>query len=69
MNYIKQENSTRLLSIDYGDKRIGLAISDLTKIIAKPFKTIKNTSYKDVIHIIKEIIKEKSIEKIVIGLQ
>ena len=68
MNYIKQENSTRLLSIDYGDKKIGLAISDLTKIIAKPFKTIRNTSHQDVIHIIKEIIKEKSIEKIVIGL-
>ena len=34
----------RILGIDYGDSRIGLAISDTNKIIASPFKTIKNTA-------------------------
>ncbi len=42
MSYTNQENSTRILAIDYGDSKVGLAISDLMKIIAKPFKTIKN---------------------------
>ena len=37
---------TRILSIDYGDKRIGLALSDILKIIAKPFDTIENKSNK-----------------------
>ena len=32
----------RILAIDYGDQRIGLALSDPLKIIASPFKTIIN---------------------------
>ena len=32
----------RVLSIDYGNKRIGLAISDPLQIIAKPYETISN---------------------------
>ena len=38
----------RVLAIDYGDVRIGLAMSDLMQIIAKPYKTIKNTDQNDV---------------------
>ena len=30
----------RILAIDYGEKRIGLALSDPLKIIAKPFKNV-----------------------------
>ena len=29
----------RLLAIDFGDKRVGLALSDPMHIIAKPYKT------------------------------
>ena len=36
----------RILGVDYGDSRIGLAISDLNKIIASPFKTIKNEVFR-----------------------
>ena len=32
----------RILAIDYGDQRIGLALSDPLKIIATPYKTIIN---------------------------
>ena len=32
----------RILGIDYGDARLGLALSDPLKIIAKPFKTLNN---------------------------
>ena len=31
--------------VDYGDSRIGLALSDPNKIIASPFKTIKNKGF------------------------
>ena len=68
MNYTNQEHLTRILSIDYGDQKIGLAISDPMKIIAKPFKVIRNTSEKEVLNNIRDINNEKSIEKIVIGL-
>jgi len=58
----------RVLGIDYGDKNIGLAISDPTGIIAQPHSIIKVTSLKKAANDIVEIIKEKNIEKIVIGL-
>ena len=34
--------SGRRLAIDYGDVRIGLAISDTTALVASPLRTIKN---------------------------
>jgi putative Holliday junction resolvase len=68
MSYIEAKNSTRILALDYGEKRVGLAISDIMKIIAKPFKTLPNNSDKSIINELKKIIFDKSIEKIVVGL-
>ena len=68
MNYIKAKNLTRILALDYGEKRVGLAISDLMQIIAKPFKTLNNISNNNIFDQLKIIIEEKSIDKIVVGL-
>ena len=59
---------TRILSIDFGDKRVGIALSDVLKIIAKPFDTIENKSNKFVIDEILNLADEKNVEKIIIGL-
>ena len=59
---------TRILAIDYGDVRIGLAMSDLMHIIAKPFKTIKNHNSNDIFIEIEKIIEENNIGKIIVGL-
>ena len=58
----------RILAIDYGMKKIGLALSDPLKIIAKPFNTIDNISYEDCLIQLKNIIKEYSVNEIVVGL-
>ena len=58
----------RVLAIDYGDVRIGLAMSDLMQIIAKPYKTIKNTDQNDVFSQLENIIKKNNIGKIIVGL-
>ncbi|MBI89168.1 MAG: Holliday junction resolvase RuvX [Candidatus Marinimicrobia bacterium] len=58
----------RILGLDYGDKRIGLAISDINKIIASPFNTILNESNHFVKSKINDIIIEKEIEYFVVGL-
>ena len=58
----------RLLGIDYGDSRIGLALSDPHKIIASPFKTIKNKGNEYVVEILTEVKVEKQIELIILGL-
>ncbi len=54
-----------ILSIDYGEKRIGLAISDELHLLAHPLKTIKND--KTVFEQILKIVKEYNVDKIVVG--
>ena len=58
----------RTLGIDYGDARVGVAVSDLLGITAQGVKTIKNTGIKKLLSELKEVIDEYKPEKIVIGL-
>ena len=58
---------SRILGLDYGEKRIGLAITDPLNIIAKPLQTI-NVSKEDIYKVLNKLIKEYQIVKIVVGL-
>ena len=58
----------RILGIDYGSSKIGLALSDPLKIIAKPFETIDNISDEKSLEIICSMVDEYFISEIVIGL-
>ena len=58
----------RFLAIDYGSKRVGLAISDPSKKIAKAYKTLSNDSVDALLSHIKNEIKINSVEKIILGL-
>ena len=58
----------RILGVDYGKIRIGLDLSDNTKRIAFPFKTIKNKNINFLLDFFRKLSSEKNIESIVIGL-
>jgi len=58
----------RILALDYGDKKIGVAISDPMQIIAKPFKTLNNTTNKNILLELNDIISEYNINKVIVGL-
>ena len=58
----------RFLAIDYGSKRVGLAISDPSKKIAKAYKTLSNDCVDALLSYIKNEIKINSVEKIILGL-
>ena len=58
----------RALGIDFGEKRVGLALSDRLKLIASPYKTIYYGSENDLISKIKNIVFEKEIKIFVLGL-
>ena len=60
-------NKSRLLGIDPGKKRIGLAISDEDKLVSTPLKTILKKKFFDFIKEIKEITEENNIKGIVVG--
>jgi putative Holliday junction resolvase len=57
---------TRYLGIDYGDVRIGVAISDGLGMTAQPYGTIQNTD--SAIQDIVSIIKENGITHLIVGL-
>ena len=58
----------RLLGVDHGDRRIGLALSDPIPIIASPLKTLTVNTHQDAINEIITLIKEHEIVLVVIGL-
>ena len=59
----------RILAIDYGSKRIGLALSDPLGIISQGLKTLPHpATQEDLIQKVAEIVKRYDISKVVLGL-
>ncbi|MBU1178319.1 Holliday junction resolvase RuvX [Patescibacteria group bacterium] len=59
---------SKILALDYGDKRIGVAISDPTGTIASTLATLENKGINRVIVTLKDLCQEHSVAKIVIGV-
>jgi len=60
------KQTKRILGIDYGEKRIGIAVSDPMKIIAKGIKVIENSA--NALREIQHIAMEYDVEIIVVGM-
>jgi putative Holliday junction resolvase len=58
----------RIIGIDYGEKRIGIAISDPLGITAQGLPTIERTNIQEDLQKILNIIREKEVGEIVVGL-
>ncbi len=54
------------MGIDFGEVRIGIALSDPLQIISQPFKVISNDD--NTIYQIQDIIKTEEVGKIILGL-
>jgi putative Holliday junction resolvase len=63
----KIDKKSRLLGVDPGKKRIGIAISDENKIVATPYTTIVKNKFSDLLVQINKIISDNDIRGIVIG--
>ena len=63
----KLGKKSRLMGIDPGRKRVGIAISDENKIIASPLTTIIKNKYSDFVKEIIKIVEENQIKGIVVG--
>ena len=60
--------TARIMALDYGTKRIGVAISDPLQLFAKPHSVIPNTNPEDVLIAIQALINSQSVELIVLGM-
>lgn len=58
----------RALGIDHGTKRIGIAISDELGMIAQPLEFIPAEPFADFLKRLKEIIRDKQVEQLVLGM-
>lgn len=56
----------RILGVDFGRVRIGMAISDELGLLAHPLKTV--SSSKEAMKEIAAVVREKDVERVVIGL-
>jgi putative Holliday junction resolvase len=63
----KLDKKSRLMGIDPGRKRVGIAISDENKIIATPYTTIIKNKYSDFVKEIIKVVEENQIKGIVVG--
>ena len=59
--------NTRLLGLDLGKKRIGVAICDSNKKVATPYTTFIKGNLNDFLNELKKIISENNIQGLVIG--
>ena len=58
----------RILALDHGTKRIGVAVSDELKMIAQPLEYILAEPSADFLTRLKELIHEKEVELILVGM-
>lgn len=58
----------RILAIDPGGRRIGLALTDPLRIIASPYKTLVVRDEDDALKQLREVIVDQEVVEIVIGL-
>ena len=57
----------RVMALDYGERKIGVALSDSLQMIAYPYKTIDRKKTPNYIGEIKNILEDKEVEAIVVG--
>ena len=58
----------RILAIDHGSRRMGIAISDELKTLAQPVEFIPAEPFADFLARLKQLLREKEVELIVVGM-
>ncbi len=58
----------RIMAIDYGSKRIGIAMSDSLCIFAKAHSVLQNSSFEDILSRIRDLISENKVSKVLVGM-
>jgi putative Holliday junction resolvase len=58
----------RILALDHGTKRIGIAISDELKVIAQPLEFFPAEPFADFLARLKGLVLEKEIELVLVGM-
>jgi len=58
----------KILALDYGAARTGVAVSDVTGTIARPLEVVERAATPDGLARVREIVGEQEAERVVVGL-
>ena len=58
----------RILALDHGSKRIGVAVSDETKTIAQPLEYIPAEPFAAFLERLRHLLREKEVDLVLVGL-
>jgi putative Holliday junction resolvase len=58
----------RILAVDYGRKRIGLALADAEAGMAQPLSTLERVNRNEDMRRLRELVREQGVKQIVVGL-
>ena len=58
----------RILALDPGTKRVGIAISDELKLIAQPLEFVPAEPFPDLVARLKQLIQEREVELMLVGM-
>ncbi|MFY9802592.1 MAG: Holliday junction resolvase RuvX [Candidatus Acidiferrales bacterium] len=64
---IPNSEPRRILAVDYGRKRMGLAISDELQITAQPLCTLVRTNRRNDVHRLRDICRNHGVARILVG--
>ncbi|HKQ98405.1 MAG TPA: Holliday junction resolvase RuvX [Candidatus Polarisedimenticolia bacterium] len=62
------ESAARILALDYGERRIGVALSDPLRLTAQALVTLTRRSKADDLEALKEMVRTHGVVRIVVGL-
>jgi putative Holliday junction resolvase len=58
----------RVLALDYGQKRIGIAVSDELCLTSSPLETLERTNRRDDVRRLRAVVREHRVRRIIVGL-
>jgi putative Holliday junction resolvase len=56
------------MALDVGERTIGIALSDESRMIASPLTTIRRTSLPEDLSVVAELVRARNVQEIVVGL-
>ncbi len=64
----RPEAAGRVLAIDYGRRRLGLAVSDERRMVARPLETMERVNRRADLARLKKVAREQAVAQLVVGL-
>lgn len=64
---MRRFTAMRTLAVDYGERRVGLAVSDPTGFLASAYQVLKRESDEQVVEALVDVVNTLGVERIVVG--